>query len=60
MATKLTGVVEVHPLGLVLNLGGLDLLPEGTVVEVLVGLDGVEGPAALVGEGEDLEGAAEN
>lgn len=29
-------------------------------MEVLVGLDGVEGPAALVGEGEDLEGAAEN
>ena len=55
-------VVEGHP-GWAsgrLDSGGLDGGPEGTVMEALIGGDGVEGPAAFVGEKEELKGFGED
>jgi len=56
------GVVKVHPLGPGggIKRGRLDAVPKGAVVQLLVRLDGVDGPAALVGEQEQLGGAAED
>ena len=49
------GVVEGHPAWTVggLDVRGLDVLPETAIVQVLVGCDGVEVPAAFVAEKEE-------
>lgn len=58
-STKLVNpsIVKIHPsrAGFVCELRRLDLVPEGTVVHVLPGGEGVDGPAALLSEEKRLE-----
>lgn len=56
------GVVKVHPsrTGFVREGGGLDGVPEGAVVHVPVGLDWIDGPAALGTEHEELDSGTED
>ena len=56
------GIVESHPARALVDgdVAGFDILPESAIVQVLVGGDGVDGPAAALGVNEDFEGFAED
>ena len=56
------GIVEGHPLwaSCRIEFGGLNVLPECAVVQVLVGRDGVEVPAAFIAKKEEVACFAEN
>ena len=55
-------VVKSHPCrpGAIGEPAGLDILPEGTIVEIFVGLHGIDRPSTLVCEQEKLRRLAKN